>query len=399
MKKSRMLLLLIFLLGSCALLYALLYAGAKREAIRNLNVQQTLLARQAARGIEDFFTTWTRILTILAETSHIAQMDGTGRETVEGFYQANREQIRAITRVDAGGRIVFTFPYDRNFIGRDISSQNHVREIMRTRKPVVSDVFRAVQGYDTVALHVPVFRAGTYRGTLAVTIDFQSLARRYLEAIKIGNTGYAWVTSRSGTELYCPVPGHIGKSVYETSKDFPSILAMAGEMLQRREGTTTYSYNRIIGETVDTVKKHAVYMPISVGNTFWALVVATPEDEALATLTGFRNRLILIILFTLLGAGLFFLLRVAGLAHHPGGQGAPEGGNGAAGKRGEIPFPDRERTGGGIRSCRREVRVPEPDGRRPFGRPHGRRLDRDAYPRQDTPPPSRSGARSPPAAL
>ncbi len=306
MKKSRMLLLVIFLLGPCALLYALLYEGAKREAIRNLNVQQTLLARQAARGIEDFFTTWTRTLAVLAEMTPIAEMDRTGRETIEGFYQANREQIRALTRVDAGGRIVFTSPYDRNFIGRDISSQNHVREVMRTRKPVVSDVFRAVQGYDTVALHVPVFRGGTYRGTIAVTIDFQSLARRYLEVIKIGNTGYAWVTSRNGTELYCPVPGHIGKSVFETSKDFPSILAMAGEMLQRREGTTTYFYNRIVGETVETVKKHAVYMPIAVGNSFWALVVASPEDEALATLTGFRNRLILIILFTLLGAGLFF---------------------------------------------------------------------------------------------
>ena len=126
MKKSRMLLLFIFLLGSYALLYALLYEGAKREAIRNLNIQQTLLARQAARGIEDFFTYWTRILTVLAETRHIANLNHAGRETIEGFYRANREQIRAITRVDADGRIVFTFPYDRNLIGRDISSQNHV---------------------------------------------------------------------------------------------------------------------------------------------------------------------------------------------------------------------------------------------------------------------------------
>ena len=28
--------------------------------------------------------------------------------------------------------------------------------------------------------------------------------------------------SRDGTELYCPVPGHTGKTVFENCKEFPS---------------------------------------------------------------------------------------------------------------------------------------------------------------------------------
>jgi len=176
---------------------------------------------------------------------------------------------------------------------------------MRTRKPAISDVFTAVQGYQTVALHVPVFGDGIYRGTIAITVDFQSLARRYLEVIKIGKTGYAWVVSRDGTELYCPVPGHTGKSIYINYKDFPSILAMVGEMLKGHQGVATYVFDQIGVQTVKTVKRHAVYMPISLGNTFWSIVVASSEEEVLASLADFRTQLILIIALFLLGAVLF----------------------------------------------------------------------------------------------
>jgi len=305
MKKNRLLLLLISLLGLCAFLFTLFYQEARREAIHNLNVQQSLHARQAARGIEDFFIHWTGILTVLSESRHIIDLDQTGRETIGSFYKANREQIRAITRVDAEGRIVYTIPFDRKVIGRDISYQNHVQEVMRTRKPAISDVFTAVQGYQTVALHVPVFGDGIYRGTIAITVDFQSLARRYLEVIKIGKTGYAWVVSRDGTELYCSVPGHTGKSIYINYKDFPSILAMVGEMLKGHQGVATYVFDQIGVQTVKTVKRHAVYMPISLGNTFWSIVVASSEEEVLASLADFRTQLILIIALFLLGAVLF----------------------------------------------------------------------------------------------
>ncbi len=255
MKKNRLLLLLVFLMGLCAFLFISLYQEAKREAIHHLNVQQSLHAMQAARGIEDFFAHWTGILTVLSEMSHIVNLDQTGRETIDGFYNANRDQIKGITRVDAKGRIIYTIPFDQNVIGRDISSQKHVQEVMRTLKPVVSDVFTAVQGYATVALHVPIFREKIYQGTIAIAIDFQSLARRYLEVIKIGKTGYAWLVSRDGTELYCPVPGHTGKSVFETCKDFPSLLAMTGEMLKGQQGVTTYTFDQIGEQAVQPVRK------------------------------------------------------------------------------------------------------------------------------------------------
>ena len=121
--------------------------------------------------------------------------------------------------MDASGKIMYTTPLDMAVIGRDISSQKHVQTILTTHMPVASDVFTAVQGYRAIALHVPVFSGNEFRGTLAVLIDFLSISKRFIQEIRLGKTGYAWMTSREGIELYCPVPGHTGKSVFENYKE------------------------------------------------------------------------------------------------------------------------------------------------------------------------------------
>lgn len=305
-KHWKIIIFIVVILCICIFLFTSFYNQAKQEVTNNINREQLLHASQAARGIEDFFNSWTRTLTALAESDTVINMDKAGKEDIALLHRVNQEMIRAVTRVDSRGRIVYTFPFNRDAIGRNISSQPHIREIMRTHKPVVSDVIIAVQGYDTVALHVPVFRNKTYLGTIGIGINFQTLAKRYLEDIKIGDTGYAWMVSRDGTELYCPVPGHTGKSVFENCKDFPSILIMAKDMLNGQQGLTTYTFDNIRGDKVETVKKNAVYKPIHIGNTFWSIVVASSEDEIISSLMSFRIKLVAVAAFLLFLCILFF---------------------------------------------------------------------------------------------
>ena len=155
---------------------------------------------------------------------------------------------------------------------------------------------------------MPVFKGKTFKGTIAVVVDFENLAKRYLEVIKIGKTGYAWVVSRDGTTLYSPVPGFTGRPVFDTAKDFPSVLPMVKEMLQGREGIATYTFDKIGDRTVAPVKKYAVYMPIRIADSFWSIVVASTEEEVLSSTASFRNRLILVIIMILLGGIVFSVI-------------------------------------------------------------------------------------------
>ncbi len=238
-------------------------------------------------------------------------MDENGKKIMSDVQRIHSSEIKSVTRIDARGRIIQVVPYNTASIGADISRQEHIREVMRTHALVISDVFMAVQGFRSVAVHMPVFRNGAYNGTIAFLISFDELAKKYLEDIRIGKDGYAWVLSPKGVDLYDPVPGVTGKSIFEVGKDFPDLMAMAREMLKSGEGVSTYHFNRIRGSDVDTILKHAVYMPIRIGNTFWSIAVATPEDEVTTLMEGFKEKLLLmiLILFVFSAVLTYFLVR------------------------------------------------------------------------------------------
>ena len=262
-------------------------------------------AKQAQRGIEDFFSNTTHFLFQISQSERVINLDDQGRRELDFAFQINPGAITAITRVDATGAVLYSTPHGKDIIGKNISDQLHIQKILKNHKPVVSDVFTAVQGYRAIALHVPVFKENTFNGTLGVLIDFLTISKRFLEEIKLGTTGYAWMTSEEGIELYCPVPDHTGNSVFQNCKDFPSIISMANEMTKGRRGVTTYIFDRIRDQQSETIKKHAVYLPIKMADTFWTIVVASSEDEVLSTLIGFKNRLVFVLVLLFLGSTLF----------------------------------------------------------------------------------------------
>ena len=285
------------------------YEDVKEKTIDDWNRQQMILAKQAAVGIETYFQHYYHDLQYLARNDSIIFSTTDGKILMRDYWEYNSREVKAITRVSANGRILYTAPYNPKVINMNISGQDHVREILKTHKPVVSDVFQAVQGHEAVAYHVPVFEYDDFKGSLAILIPFDVIAKCYLENLVIGETGYAWVISQSGVELYCPVPGHIGGAIFETSKKFPAVIAMAQKMIQGKSGVATYNYDQVRGKRVESVTKHAVYYPIKLDNTIWSIAVATPEKEILAPIRGFRNKLILIFaILTIAGTVYFYYI-------------------------------------------------------------------------------------------
>ncbi len=228
---------------------------------------------------------------------------------MSNYQMINSDEIKSVTRMNAKGKIIFTFPYIES-IGTDISYQDHVRLSMKTHKIVVSDVFNTVQGFRTVAVHAPVFKNGHYDGTLAFLLSFDKIAQKYIENIRVKESGYGWVVSENGIEISSPFLGHIGKNVYETYKDFPEIISLINETHKGEEGVTAYHYHSGRDTSGENVIMHAVYKRVSFNNTFWSIVIATPEDEITATLSGFRTNLLFVIIALLLLFMIFMYLIV-----------------------------------------------------------------------------------------
>jgi PAS domain S-box-containing protein len=275
------------------------YGQVKVEAIRQLNETQFMHASQAAAGIEDFFDNQKRLLKLLARNPHVTGPDSEGLSQISAILELNPDTIQGVTRVGPDGRIAFTFP-NTEAAGRDISGQKHIKTIFATHQPVASDVFVSVQGFRTVALHVPVFAGERFDGTLCFLLDFEKIAQDFIETIKIGRSGYAFIVSENGTELYCPVPGHLGGSIFDNAQNNPSVLAMARRMVAGEQGEAVFTYDLANGASTDRVKQ-AVFLPVHLGNTFWSICVATPEADALENIQGFKTTWMLIMAFLVLG--------------------------------------------------------------------------------------------------
>ena len=115
-RKAIFISLAIAIAGACVFIFEGIYQEAKSAAITKLNQQQMIYARQAARGIEEFFATWTGGLNALSQMNAVVADDSEGTAVLKLFYETNQARIMEISRVDEKGVIRDDFP-DRNAVG------------------------------------------------------------------------------------------------------------------------------------------------------------------------------------------------------------------------------------------------------------------------------------------
>jgi len=286
MRYVRYLIFLIVIAAGSIFLMVSAYNKARAEAIDQLYQQEKMLAYQARQGISEYLGYFRQQSEFIASLGPVARMDKDEEPILRQLYETESNSMASITRVRLDGKIAYTYP-ETSSIGKDVFYQEHVQLVFATKKPVVSKVFRSVQGFDCIALHVPIFDRGRFNGSLAVLIPFDRIARRYLNDIRIGNTGYAQLLSAEGIELYCPFEGHTGKPIFENAKGDDAIGRLASQMLSG--GESRYSYSSSYG-TNKLTKYRAYMIPIPVENTMWSLCVTAPEDEGLRFISGFINR-------------------------------------------------------------------------------------------------------------
>ncbi|HEX7493279.1 MAG TPA: cache domain-containing protein, partial [Bacteroidales bacterium] len=298
MKLSKRFLILPVILASFTYLFYSAYKDVRDRTLSEFNSQQFTLARQATRGIESFFIYYQRELLFFSKLKYVSELNTQGEDILADFYNNNSDQIEAISVVDSKGILKYTFPLNKEAIGKDISNQKHIETIIKPHKSTVSDVFTSVQGFRSIAYHVPIFRNGDYKGSIAILIQLDKLGKRFVENIRTGETGYGWMISEAGIEIYNPSYNQIGKSAKEVYSNFPSVTELINKTVTHAAGTSVCYTTPAMSVSKDLTKTLAAFYRVSLDNTFWTIIIFTPETEVFAKLTSFRNRLY--ILFSLI---------------------------------------------------------------------------------------------------
>ena len=291
-----------------AILLLSAYHEVRQETIRQWRAQQSTLAREICRSLKGYFGQLRTTLTYMAENEHISSLDQRGKAMMAGFYSFSQDSIRAITRIDNQGRIVYTWPANPGAIGRDVSGQAHNARILRTWRPTLSDVFTAVQGFQAVAYAVPVFGGGVYRGCLSVLIPFRAIAASHLKDMELGQGEQAWVLSQRGRLIHQSATGPEADAIAELIRK-----RSPGDFVSRMiEGGRGWGRLDLSGPAGgDGKEMQAVYETADLGNTFWTVALAAPDSRILAVMRGFTVKWLWIVaVLGLTGLGVsYYLIR------------------------------------------------------------------------------------------
>ncbi len=280
------------------LLFYLVYNDVKDKTINEFNHQQLILAQAASKGITSFFQNYQYELNFLSQHKCIIDFNDDTRVLMENFYNNHKNFIEAVTRVDSRGKILFTYPYNQSAIGKDISYQKHIHQVLTTHQTVISDVFMSVQGYLAVAVHVPVFKGKEFKGSIAILIQIDKLGKQYFEKIKIRETSNAWLLSEDGVEIFCLYKEHTGKSFLDLTHKDPLAIELMKKLKRENQGTAKSVHEEDNDKKQHKlVEKYMVFYRVPLGSTYWTILISYSEEEIYAALNSFRNRLIIIFSF------------------------------------------------------------------------------------------------------
>ncbi len=120
------------------------------------------------------------------------------------------------TAVDSTGRMVTVEPAPyRHFEGNDISDQEQVKRILDRRVPVLSGVFRTVEGIEATDAEYPVFGSdGAFLGSVSLLFSAEGLLATALNSQAGEKTPATWVVETGGRILFHRDKARLGSNFF-----------------------------------------------------------------------------------------------------------------------------------------------------------------------------------------
>jgi len=177
--------------------------------------------------------------------------------------------------VDRNGRMVLVVPEEyAGFEGSDISSQEQIIRLQESKKPVLSNVIKTVEGIDAVDLEHPVFSSqGELAGSVSLLFRHESLFSYVITPVLKGMPAEAFVMQTDGRILYDADKEEVGRMLFDDPlyKPFPQLLALGTLISREKKGAGSYEFKQEGSEKL--VKKDAHWTTVGLHGTEWRLVV------------------------------------------------------------------------------------------------------------------------------
>jgi polar amino acid transport system substrate-binding protein len=150
---------------------------------------------------------------LMTAADRLSRSGITGREANETLdWLASRSPNgSSVITITTEGRIAAAMPERYGgAIGIDIGSQEHVRQSLLERGPLVSPVFSTVEGFDAVAIQRPVVDStGVLIGLVSLAFDPALLLAEDADRALSGTNSTAWAAETNGRVIFDRTRGDV----------------------------------------------------------------------------------------------------------------------------------------------------------------------------------------------
>jgi hypothetical protein len=161
----------------------------------------------------------------------------------------------------------------RQYEGSDISTQEAVIRVQRTKKPWMGNVFVSVEGVKSIDIEYPVFSdRERFLGSVSMLVKQEELIRSVVLPAKIAPSIKCWVMQNDGLLLYETDPTQMGRNLFTDPlyRDYPELIALGRRMVKEKEGRGSYTFP--VHGTSNVVKKQAAWRTVRFLNNDWIIV-------------------------------------------------------------------------------------------------------------------------------
>ncbi|MCU0641342.1 MAG: hypothetical protein MUC35_04560 [Candidatus Margulisbacteria bacterium] len=160
--------------------------------------------------------------------------------------------------------------------GQSVTDQALYQTLKRTGQPTLSGMFKAVEGFQAVALGYPIVSpGGKISGFTTLLIQPDALVRKAVADLTGTGTFEAVALQLNGEVIYDKDILQVGKMTFSDAgyAAFPSLIVFARRVTAEASGRGSYEYR----QSGRTVTKEAEWATVGLHGTIWRLVVATPQ--------------------------------------------------------------------------------------------------------------------------
>lgn len=183
--------------------------------------------------------------------------------------------------VDEHGKIVAVEPAAyHEFAGADISGQEHVGRLKETGRPVLSNVFTAVEGFAAVDMQRPVFsQQGELIGSVSMLISPERFFSSFTVPDMQGERPEMMIMQKDGDILYDTESSQTGRNTFTDPlyQDYAGLTELAKRVVADKAGVGTYAIPE--QQLQKQAAKRSVWTTVGLHGTEWRLIVNYAADS------------------------------------------------------------------------------------------------------------------------